>query len=726
MSSGVRQKVRLFLEGREVPVSSVSLICRAGEPIQASIELVPASNIKKIAPRALVSIFVRDTLYFGDNDYRLAFEGEVIGRGFLKRQDNRSMMIRAMDFSSYWDDAKVHMMSPNYLVGLTAGVVSNGDPSLSQIEKAEPGKTLTTAATANTRLLELLLSEKEFADGLVKIIKDLSGVNLFYKSAFERLRLNERLRAYSSGKIKEFADILKAQEFMQTFMGGFGGLTSLRKLVDGVASLLFHQFISIPFPAKIPADPTKTDSKMAVVNFGYIPDTFTLPPPKCNVVFPSQQIGFRFDEDFRAVPTRYMYRPSFPLVTANEVSTPTYPALFFPTSLSDYMFKGKKSTDLEKKSQLGPSTLLKGADGKSYASVFYGDKSADKKVDTSFAPTLREADFITNEESLRGIYFDSDVAPPAYSALVRGLSETERNKFNAEVGKYLFFKKRYGARPTSAEIMFNPMLVPGFNCVFIDDSDAGQSMIAKLEGLTHTMTNQGFATTLDLAYGRDFDEVDAVTGGPSDPPTPAWFDTSIFGAPDKKVFAEETAWLSKIGSIGKKEVEARAKLTDSATCYPKLSSFYQTVLGVDAITEYVTQQVTKKKKRTKPALVTTRGAVSYLYSEYRKVANDPVARDLFVRRYTTRPMASIIEAMYFLGAGPAASLGGKSVKTIPEDFAVFKSASDTVKIDTKMSPHPQPKRFDGKGYADEAIIAKRREVIDAYQEILRTKRGFRG
>jgi len=725
MSSGVRQKVRLFLEGREVPFESASITARAGQPTQASITMVPLSTIKNISPRTQVHLFLRDSLYFGDQNYRLAFEGEVVGRGYTKQQNNRAVSIRAIDYSSYWDDAKVHMMSANYLVGLTAGVVSNGDPTLDQVEKSEPGVTLKTTATANTRLLEILLSEKEFSDGLVKIITQLSGVNAYYKAAFDRLRITDRMKAYSSGRIAEFAAILKSQEFMQTFMGAYGGLTSLRALVDDLAGILFHQFVSIPFPAKLPKDIADPDGPKVITNFLYIPDTYSLPPPKCNVIFPNQQTGFSFEEDFRAVPTRYMYRSSFPLITSGGTVTPTYPALFFPTSFSDYMFKGKKSTAVEKSSQLGPSNLLKDKSGKTYAQIFYGSESKDNQVGVAFSPTLRESDFITNEESIRGIYYDTDVSPPAYSALVRSLSQVERNKFNSEVGKYLFFKKRYGSRPVSAEIMFNPMLVPGFNCLFLDDSDAGQSLIAKLDSISHTLTNQGCATTLNLMYGRDFDEVDAVTGGPSDPPTPGWFDTAIFGAVDKPKFAEETAYLKQIGLLTADEAKARAALSE-ATTYPKLSSFYQTVLGVDAITEYVTQNVSKKKKRTKPALVTTRGAVTYLASEYKKRSNDPVARDLFVRKYTTRPMASIIDAMYFLGAGPAASLGGKSVKQIPEEFAVFKSTSANVTIDTKMSPHPQTSRFDGVGYEDELILNVRRKTINEYVKLLKTKRGFRG
>ena len=758
-SSG-RQKVRLFLEGREVPVVSVALTVQIGMPAQATAELVPLQIMKFVRPRTQAHVFVRDSFTFGDDNFYLAFEGEVLGRTMVKRHDGRSLQLLLFDYSNYWDDAKAFMMNPNFLIGKAAPSVMYGEPAPAAQAKAGAAVNIPVASTAQSQMIDYLKKYKDssgnvdLARGAAAVALKLSSVNEFYRASYERLRIMDRLLVKTSGLIGKFLAGLKVEDFLASYTGSHGGMSSLRELLSGVMSLVFHEFVSVPFPSYVKATRGK-DVGYTIGQFLFIPDSFLLPPPRCNVVFPNQQIGFEYSDDFRAAPTRFGFRFSFPMVADGKGAEATYPIQYYPRPFADYMsgaFKKKdkmQSSADDLASGFGPSKLLVNGTN-TYASLFYG-AARGQAVGTSYAPKLRESDFLSNEESMRGIYYSTEVMAPNYTALVRsggvnlgadGKETTSNSTDNLgrqalmkEIGAYLFMKKRYGARQVSASIMFNPFLVPGFNMLFIDDSDAGQSFVAKLQSITHNMTHTGFSTGVSLAYARDFDEVDFMSGSVGEPPLPQWFDATTFGYADTKrtTYDLETKYLGPpndkvpgrkggLDIISEQEVEYRNKYAVKPTIYPKLSSFYQALLSCDAITEGVGKAASANGSQK--ALVTTRGAAMYLIKQY-KDKETQAARDDYVRQYIHRPVTTMADAFNFIGAQPPISSTGGGAREIPDEFAKFVAITDSTKTGL-------PGRFDGvspdasKPYSDKVVLEVRRQIVDIYAAALQNKRGFRG
>lgn len=739
---GSRQKARLFIEGREVPFQQAVVTSKVGAPTTATISLVPIQGIKRIKPRTQVHICLRDTKNFPDNKYYLVFEGEVLGRGYGKKQDSRTMNLVAIDYSSYWDETKSYVMNPNFVLGKVADVIGAQDAPINQTVKALGGQTFQTSATSNTAMISILLSaaittvkkadgsteqklgapgNKDLAVGVVNVIKKLSGASQFFAAAYERLRISDRINLFSSGNLQTFLKDLQIDEFLADYTGKFGGISDLRTMLYSVMALVFHDFVSVPFPAKIPLKSDKTQNTIS--QFFFIPDCYSLPAPLCNVVFPNQIVGYDFQDDYRAQPTRYAFRASMPLMTDQGIQYPQYPTQFYPTAFSDYMFGKRTVSDTEKASLLGPSTLLtdpKDPKGRTYASIFYG-KDSKTAVGTAFGTVLREADYMSNEESLKGIYLDMDTFMPGYTALAKSASPGSRTNFIQGVGSYLFFKKRFSSRSVTAQILFHPFLVPGFNTIFLDESSAGQSFIAKLQGVTHVLSNDGCATQVDLAYGRDFDEIDDLTGAIGEPPTPPWFDPNIFGEKDTKgLFKKETAYLLKLGAIDDAEKAIRDKVT-GPTVFPNLNKFFQSLLGVNSITNYNDQTgLDPKKTPPLPQLVSVRGAVSWLLYQFNSVASDPDARDLKVQGLISRPLVNITDAFKFIYAQPVGY--NKSGKfQLPEEFAQFEANPEGTLAG----------RFDGKTTtgtpaSDQEAIKLRRSIINTYVQQLKVQRGFRG
>lgn len=710
MAQGATQKCRLFIEGREVPFVAATLVCNVGEPITAMIDLVPAEPIRFVRPKTQVHIFVQDRLNFGDNNFYLAFEGEIVAKQMGKSQNARYFRVTAVDYTGYWDEAKTFFYNHNFIVG-HIGEVTRGSPSVAFVSRAGGMDQMKGAATLTSEMIRQILADgkSDLVQGVASVFKNLKKINLFYKAAWDRLRISDRVRVFTSGRITEFLKDINKEVFLDAFMGQQGGMSSLREALLNVMGLVFHDFVSVPFPSFVSY--SKGSAAKTIGNFLFVPDGYSLPPPKCNVIFPNQLSSMEFSEDFMAAPTRFVFRASLPEFVQEKVSLSTFPAQVYPTSFSDYMFRTKNQTQTEKESLLGTSKLLLDpVTGNSYAGVNYGDKK-NKAVSTSIAPVLREADFLTNEESIRGISLSLETLVPGMSALATHASPAKRMAFTQEIGKYLFFKKRFAPRSASAQLMFHPFLVPGFNCIVVDDSDANQTVVAKLQSVVHNLSNQGCSTSITLGYARTFDEVDALTGGVGDPPTPRWFDTSIFGKVDESAFKNETIYLKDVGVITAQEQAARSKIS-GATTFTRLSTFYQELLGCDAVTDI--DSVSQEGQNTSK-LCTSRGAAFYLRQDYRNIATNDVLRDTKVMKYIRRPVPTLSEAFSFLGAVPQ-SKNDKESPRIPAEFAQFVA---TTEGNSKGL-------FDGKGYPDETILKIRREVIDEYFALLRTKRGFRG
>jgi hypothetical protein len=700
MSVGNRQHGRLFLEGREVPFSQAVVTANAGQPVQASIDLVPLSAIKNILAGTSVQLFVMDTLAFGDSEYRLVFDGDVAGRGMLKRQDARAFSITALDYSSNFWDAKIYMLNHNYALGMLESIVSKNEIPPEQIVKASAGKRVATTSTSRGQIAQIILADgnKDMAVGAVRVLKQLGNINTFFNSVYDRAKINDRMTVFSGRNVSKFLEDMKMEEFIANFMGAQGGLTSMMDQLAGTMGMVFHNFVSIPFPAKL----KKSGGGNRIGNFMFVPDAYLLPPPMCNVLFPNQIEGFGMNEDFRSVPTRYLFNAAQPFLAGNEVREPYTNTQAYPPGFANFMFKERAAADtnpgyFEPAEQMGD-----------YSKVQSGDDKEKAVGGVSSGAVLRSPDYLSGEEQYRGINLVIDNFMPSFTALVRADKDDARSAFIQEIGQYLFFKKRYEQRPTQVQLIFNPHLVPGFNGLFLDDSSAGQSFMAKIDSVSHVIKNDSCTTTVAVSHFRDFDETDALSGNQGEPPTPRWFDPSIFGTKNDSLFEAETDFLKKrleqaakkypsstLVNILQAELERR-KGIKGATVYPNLSQFYNELLGINSVTD-----ATGDAK-----IYTPRGAVVWLLDQYRRVMNDVEARDSMISKLVRRPMLTMGEAFQVLGATPvgASRSGGK----IPPENARF--AGD---------------EFDRKGKADAKVVATRRKIVDAYIEQLK-RRGHRG
>lgn len=687
MSVGRPLGAKLFLEGMEVPFIGATFTHTVNQASIAYIDLVPHKTINNIRPRTLATLMVRD--YNDEKNgfpYVLAFEGEVFGYNFGKTVSSRTFSISCIDKTGYWDNVLTYFFNAQQSGSKGAGLISregmdqrDAQALGARVQAVTHSKSsffLNTIKTAlngpNVTDPDGTSRKADFLDAFVAVYREISKLNDFYKSAEERLRIVDRVLLKSSG---DLATLLKENEALDWFGGVIGqesGLSTLRMVIQDLMSLIFHDFVSVPFPSKVPRAGlqngiTATDAVQRTVGeFIFKPNLYMVPPPVCNIFFPDEYSTFNFSRNFFQEITRLIYQPEIPRgFGGGEVALPH---VYQPESFNHYMLGkgGYQENDL-----MGDGALQVNEDF-----GHFGDR-----ITSEIQNDKREAQFLTNEEKMKGILTAKEGMVPASTAFRQALSDVGKRDFSEGVARYLFFKKRFEGRSIQITSQLKLSVVPGFNTLILDDSDAEQTVVAYCSSVTHRIfATQGGYTNTTLSYARTVEEQDVASGKAGEPLIPPWFSKEVFGevkdpAPDAP-----------------KEVKDRGKqlIVDPK----KLSEFYSGLIGDKG--SKVINDLTGKNTLTE--------AAKELLKRYRS-SRENKSVPAFISKTTSRDYVRARESFQFLGA-----------TTTTKDL----SSADFIEFTGK--------RISGadSGQLDSDQVKARRAVIIAYRKALRANRGFRG
>lgn len=312
---GQRVRVRLFLEGVEVPVIAATVQASPNAPSMASIQIPPLPEATRLLPRTLVHLFFFDSYEaaspfvtntgvdadtLGNQDpsayeklrseyleelggypdfeddlrqnaenrrYKLLFVGEVVGFQWTKSPYNRSVVLKCEDLSNYWDYA--YLIGGGGLFGgptikeLFSGGRTNLQVDLLFGSKASTITDIITAGTCNTypelgglaagiiRLLELV------GGSYIKLKGSKSsrtaGQNLFFSTAELRLRITQQIAALDNDRTS--SQLLRQGGYSWMFqraIGSMGHQSSLRKVLQAITKVMFHEMYPQPAPYFIP------------------------------------------------------------------------------------------------------------------------------------------------------------------------------------------------------------------------------------------------------------------------------------------------------------------------------------------------------------------------------------------------------------------------------------------------------------------------------------------
>lgn len=313
-----RLRLRLFLEGVEVPVISANVRVAPNGPMTAAIQMPPLAEGTKFLPRTVVHLFFLDFrsaanpfIKFSDatrtiernpsvyekalqdnpelrefeskfengetidnapidatnKDYRLLFGGEVVGFTWTKSVNQRSLVLQCLDWSNYWDYAYQWNNTGIFGPGIKA-VFSGGATNLFTDFLTSKGNIITSIVSSGycnsfprlkglaagvIRLLESIggsyyVRSRQDNDAR-RVVKKYAGQNVFFSLAELRLHITHMIAAFEDDPTS--ARLLARRGYIGLFnraLGGLGGQVSIRKSINALTKIMFHEVYPQPCP----------------------------------------------------------------------------------------------------------------------------------------------------------------------------------------------------------------------------------------------------------------------------------------------------------------------------------------------------------------------------------------------------------------------------------------------------------------------------------------------
>lgn len=684
MTTGKSLHAKLYLEGIEVPFIGASITSTVNQATIAYIDVVPHEIINNIKPRTLVHLAVKD-FTSKDQQYVLAFQGEVFGYNMGKTPSNRSFSISCIDTSSYWDNVLSYFFNPMQSLGKGADGIMRDSHDQANATRGADGSVKVTHS--NTTYYQKIISgvlaknkNADLIDAIAAVCKDIGDVNDFYASAEERLRLSDKIVSASSGNLAK--TIINQQQTLDWLMGMTGqtsGFTTLRMVINNLIGVLFHDFSSPAFPSEIVNDNIKgtpLDSKLktTIGEFLFKPNMYMITPPVCNLFFPDEYASFNYSRNFFSEPTRLVYKPEIPTMVGAGVQGIVLPQEYEPPAFSFFM-KRKGATPKE---YIGDQDVQ--VDGEQ-GHINDKDLKKDGKPRGSSNGKKKEQAFMTNEEKYKGILMAQESMVPASTQFRQAIGDAARAEYSRGVAKYLFYKKRFENRQIQITSHLKISVLPGFTTLVLDDSSGAQNIVAYCSSVTHRIySNQGGFTNTTLSYARLVEEQDVASGKSGEPLIPPWFKEDIFG---KKSKPKETK---------NKKIEKKSKNAGEQNVVPEaLSNYFEKLIGNmgnKSVTHYTAQDTLLK-------------AVGELLLKYKETKDGGGSVDDFINKISRRKYVTIEKAFEFLGCKQTGTEDGFS------QFDGDRVFGKTASLDSKQ-------------------LKGRRKIIEDYRNALKGSRGFRG
>lgn len=297
---GQRMRLRLFIEGVEVPVIAAQVQVAPNSPAQCSIQIPPLPEGTKLLPRSLVHLFFLDfyetqspfpvregastvtdldpnkyegeqaleaaaeEAKFQDRDYRnarykLLFGGEVVGFQWTKNVSQRSLVLQCTDWSNYWDYAyqwnNTDLFGPG-VKALFSGGATNLFTDFLEDEGSAIIRIVQTPSVQYPNLKGLLggiVHLLEAVGGSYYYGKQFAGENIFFSIAELRLHVTQMITAYE--KDPTASRLLGGDGWDSLFgrtLGGLGQQVSIRQAINALMGIIFHETYAQPCPLYVP------------------------------------------------------------------------------------------------------------------------------------------------------------------------------------------------------------------------------------------------------------------------------------------------------------------------------------------------------------------------------------------------------------------------------------------------------------------------------------------
>jgi hypothetical protein len=254
-------RLRLLLEGEEVPVISAQVMINIGAPATASIQIIPLDSALDFFPRTMVHLFFLDVQGVGEeqtSEYKLLFAGEVVGFAYSQTPASRGTVLQCLDFSNYWDSCNAMAVSygpggnaftnDGSINGASIGMFTDipGDSAAEHLVRWVRSPPVTAGLTGVSGLAGGIIHIMEAMGGVPGHFK---GINDFYTVAELRCRLMNQITAEENDSTA--SRVLSIKVFEEWLKGGLqqaGGNITFRDIMNLLFSHIFYEFVPNPAP----------------------------------------------------------------------------------------------------------------------------------------------------------------------------------------------------------------------------------------------------------------------------------------------------------------------------------------------------------------------------------------------------------------------------------------------------------------------------------------------
>ena len=543
----------VYLNGIEVPCTNASVQYGVGVIPEATISFPPHRLLHRLGAEDKVEVvifFLDDLADPANPEFKLLFEGEILGWSYTAAATGRQMTFNAVaDISIF---TQLHFFFLNNVDAVAANVANagSGAEGVSQAGAIYPfslfkkGLLFTTPIKPNdppvpdiTRPYEILYN---VVRGMVDVGLDpkrraIPSVNFFarwvrkrnFVNRFAALPIFEDQLADSAKGVFPILQAAQATSAMQAVqqnlaqtIGDAGTLWEVLKEVFG------HVFFEVCMLPTAPAarvrlsdgtivgpggstggaiDPTEP---MRLVNYFVKPQMYFGIAPTCNVMFPSMISNYSYSESYVAQPTRTYVNDQFISgVLAQNVFTAAALTFGYPEEV-DAVLAAKTG-----KAQAAADAAAKAA-GKTSGVV-----AGSRRVSLSGKNML-----VFPEEFFKGPVVHRMPVPAWFTYLKNKEPVTSTNastqpatadveesrslhQLMSSYVEYEHFRARYEKRGGAVNMAWNPYVVPGFPCVIFDQQASSFHTVGYLTNVMQTLTENGMDTAINYSMSRTIPEM---------------------------------------------------------------------------------------------------------------------------------------------------------------------------------------------------------------------------
>lgn len=287
--------------------------------------------------------------------------------------------------------------------------------------------------------------------------------------------------------------------------------------------------------AQRPAYPKKPN---CLINYITKPQWLFGIAPSCNVIFPSMVEELRFEESYIAQPTRlYLndgmiaeyFAGNSDMLQAIATMRAGYPDQVQQELEKRYgqNMKGSGDPGVSGKNFLvWPEEFFKGPQAASvpltkwFTLLFHYINSSESVEQKDAAAALKK---IEGAELMGQKGIDTVIASlkksgdipqnvTSVAEIKKILQQRENNKdlqraaLRRAYARYEYYRHRSAARSGAVVMAFNPYIIPGFPMIVFDDLASGQHCVGYVVSVTHTLTKEGWSTSISFTHGQELDE----------------------------------------------------------------------------------------------------------------------------------------------------------------------------------------------------------------------------